>query len=54
MGIVYEVHDGNGWRPVSYEEYEHFQGSKRVRPKGIPAGFYEVTNMLLMYAGSRL
>lgn len=49
MGIVYEIKDSGGWRPVSVEEYEHFQGRKRIRPKGIPAGFYAVTNMLLAY-----
>lgn len=49
MGIVYEIKGIGGWRPVSVEEYEHFQGRKRTRPKGIPAGFYAVTNMLLAY-----
>lgn len=51
MGIVYEIKGTGGWRPVSVEEYEHFQGRKRIRPKGIPAGFYTVTNLLLAYAG---
>lgn len=51
MGIVYEIKGIGGWRPVSVEEYEHFQGRKRIRPKGIPAGFYTVTNLLLAYAG---
>ena len=49
MGFVYEIKDNGSWRPVSVEEYEHFQGCKRVRPKGIPAGFYAVTAMLLAY-----
>ena len=51
MGIVYEVKDNGSWRPVSAEEYEHFQGRKRVRPKGVKAGFQEVTNLLLAYSG---
>lgn len=50
MGVVYEIMN-NGWRAVSPQEYEHFQGRKRIRPKGIPAGFYTVTNMLLACAG---
>lgn len=49
MGIIYEVKDGNWWKPVSREEYEHFQGCKRVRPAGIPSGFYFVTNLLLVH-----
>lgn len=49
VGIVYEIKDNGSWRPVSVEEYEHFQGRKRVRPKGIPVRFLEVTNLLLAY-----
>lgn len=51
MGVVYEIMDNGSWRIVSPKEYEHFQGRKRIRPKGIPAGFYAVTNMLLAYSG---
>ena len=51
MGIVYEVCAEGSWREVSYKEYEHFTGRKRIRPKGIPAGFHEVTNILLAYSG---
>lgn len=49
MGIVYEIYFDGSWVEVSCKEYDHFQGRKRVRPAGIPAGFYFVTNLLLAY-----
>ena len=54
MGIVYEIYADRGWIRVSSEEYELFQGRKRTRPAGIPAGFYEVERMLACYRGGRL
>lgn len=51
MGFVYEIKENGSWRPVSVEEYEHFKGRKRVRPKGVKAGFQEVTSLLFAYSG---
>ena len=54
VGIVWEIREGKSWRSVSVDEYESFPGRKRTRAKGIPAGFQEVNNILLAYAGGRL
>lgn len=54
MGIVYEIHSGGVWKKVSGDEYEHFEGRKRIRPEGIPPAFYMVTAMLLAHTGNRL
>lgn len=54
MGIVWEIFEGKSWRSVSVDEYESFPGRKRARALGIPAGFQEVNNILLAYAGGRL
>lgn len=51
MGIVWEIREGKSWRSVSADEYESFTGRKRIRPKGVPAGFQEVNNILRAYAG---
>lgn len=51
MGIVYEIHSSGVWAKVSRNEYELYEGRKRIRPEGIPPAFFTVTAMLLAYSG---
>ena len=46
MGVEYQIYTDK-WCTVSQREYIEFPGRKRMKPAGIPEGFYIATYMLL-------